>query len=86
MSRWQRVRAIYRQPFGKSTLWTLMVARRWRPIRCGGRLHSGDSYASPTADPGTVASLEQDQGGVVLMTTIRATKPATRRVHGRVDR
>lgn len=67
VSRWQRVRAIYRQPFGKSTLWTLLAARRLQADPVWWTVDSGDSWVqSPSADP-VVARLEQDQGGVVLM-------------------
>jgi peptidoglycan/xylan/chitin deacetylase (PgdA/CDA1 family) len=67
VSRWQRARAIYRQPFGKSTLWTLLVGRRLHADPVWWTVDSGDSWvASPTADP-VVARLEQNQGGVVLL-------------------
>jgi hypothetical protein len=67
VSRWQRGRAIYRPPFGKSTLFTLLAARRRGADPVWWTVDSGDSWApEPRLGP-VIEQIERDQGGVVLM-------------------
>lgn len=64
---WRRGPPLYRPPYGKSTLWTLLAARS-----CGARtvwwtLDSRDWWPTPPDIENVVAQVEREHGGVVLM-------------------
>jgi peptidoglycan/xylan/chitin deacetylase (PgdA/CDA1 family) len=67
VARWRQGLPIYRQPYGKSTLWTLLAAARWRARAVWWTVDSGDSWLSTPDCDSILRRVERDEGGVVLM-------------------
>jgi len=67
VARWRHGPAIYRQPYGKSTLWTLLAAAHFRARAVWWTVDSGDSWLSAPDRDSILRRVERDEGGVVLM-------------------
>jgi hypothetical protein len=64
---YRRARAIYRQAYGKSTLWTLLAGALAGAQPVWWTLDSRDSRAQLPGLATVLAEVEEQQGGVVLM-------------------
>jgi peptidoglycan/xylan/chitin deacetylase (PgdA/CDA1 family) len=64
---YHRKRAIYRQPYGKSTLWTLLAGLRAGAVPVWWTLDSCDSRDTLPDIESVLQQVEREEGGVVLM-------------------
>jgi peptidoglycan/xylan/chitin deacetylase (PgdA/CDA1 family) len=64
---YRRARAIYRQPYGKSTLWTLLAGLRLGAVAVWWTLDSCDSRDTLPDIESVLQRVEREEGGVVLM-------------------
>jgi peptidoglycan/xylan/chitin deacetylase (PgdA/CDA1 family) len=64
---YRRERAIYRQPYGKSTLWTLLAGLRLGAVAVWWTLDSCDSRDALPDIESVLQQVEREEGGVVLM-------------------
>lgn len=67
VSRWRRGRPIYRQPYGKSTLLTLLAAAHFKARAVWWTVDSGDTWERTPDSASILKRIERDQGGIVLM-------------------
>ena len=64
---YRRQRALYRQPYGKSTLWTLIAGLHAGAVPVWWTLDSCDSRDTLPDIESVVQQVEREEGGVVLM-------------------
>jgi peptidoglycan/xylan/chitin deacetylase (PgdA/CDA1 family) len=67
VARWRQGRPVYRQPYGKSTLWTVLAAAGFGARPAWWTVDSGDTWPNVPDREAVVRRVEREQGGVVLM-------------------
>jgi peptidoglycan-N-acetylglucosamine deacetylase len=67
VARFRHERPIYRQPFGKSTLWTLLAGARFGAVPVWWTIDSCDSRDEPPEIEVILRRVDQEGGGVVLL-------------------